>query len=102
MGCQRYEDLIICLIRLVCVFYSFSLFLVSTMCQAFLKVRTCMLDSVDNNVSSLNSKVTYPYFWIFKPKVIMVVIYANILILQMKKHRVVNWFLRVMLLIIGR
>ena len=72
------------------------------MCQTFLKVRTCMLDGVDNNVSSLNSKVTYLYFWIFKPKVIMVVIYANILILQMKKHSVVNWFLRVMQLIIGR
>ena len=42
------------LIRLVCVFYSFSLFLAPIMCQTFLKVRTCMLDGVDNNVSSLN------------------------------------------------
>lgn len=82
--------------------FLFSLFWAPIMCQTFLKVRTCMLDGVDNNVSSLNSKVTYLYFWIFKPKVIMVVIYANILILQMKKHRVVNWFLRVMQLIIGR
>ena len=78
------------------VCFLFIHFLAPTMCQTFLKVRICMLDSVDNNVSSLNWKVTYPYFWIFKPKVIMVVIYANILILQMKKHRVVNWFLRVM------